>query len=39
VFEDMEDEELEMFDDRPSFSDLFMRAKEKFDGAFIEGEV
>jgi hypothetical protein len=33
VFEDME-EELEMFDDRPSFSEIFLHVKEKFDGAF-----
>ena len=33
MFEDME-EELKMFDDPPSFSDLVLRVKEKFDGEF-----
>ena len=33
LFEDME-EELKMFDDPPSFSDLVLRVKEKFDGEF-----
>ena len=33
VFKDIEDE-LEMSDVPPSFSDLFLCVKEKFDGAF-----
>jgi len=33
LFEDIE-EELEMFDDPPSFSDLVLRVKEKFEGDF-----
>jgi hypothetical protein len=33
VFENLEDE-LEMFDVRPSFSDLYLWVKEKFDGEF-----
>ena len=39
VFEDME-EELEMFDEAPTFNELLLRVKEKFDGHFIlKGEV
>ena len=39
VFEDIEDE-LEMSDVPPSFSDLFLCVKENFDGAFTSrGEV
>ena len=33
MFEDME-EELEMFDDPPSFNDRVLRVKEKFEGDF-----
>jgi hypothetical protein len=33
LFEEME-EELEIFDDPPSFSDLMLRLKDKFDGDF-----
>ena len=39
MFEDME-EELEMFDEAPTFNELLLRVKEKFDGHFIlKGEV
>jgi hypothetical protein len=34
VFEDMEDE-LEMFDEAPTFNELLLCVKEKFDGRFI----
>ena len=34
MFEDME-EELEMFDEAPTFNELLLRVKEKFDGHFI----
>lgn len=31
-FDDIKEEELEMFDDPPSFIDLVLRVKENFDG-------